>query len=55
LPVALDGERPGLRHDLPRVGQHSAEVAREAGLSEAEVKALLAKGVLAGPATSDSG
>jgi crotonobetainyl-CoA:carnitine CoA-transferase CaiB-like acyl-CoA transferase len=46
LPVALDGERPGLRHDLARVGQHSAEVAREAGLSEAEVAELVARGVL---------
>ncbi|MFN6955092.1 MAG: CaiB/BaiF CoA transferase family protein [Acetobacteraceae bacterium] len=46
LPVALDGERPGLRHDLPRVGQHSAEVAREAGLSAAEVAGLVARGVL---------
>lgn len=46
LPVALDGERPGLRHDLPRVGEHSAEVAREAGLSEAEVAALFERGVL---------
>jgi len=49
LPVALDGQRPGLRHDLPRVGQHSVEVALEAGLSEAEVAGLLAKGVLAAP------
>ena len=46
LPVALDGQRPGLRHDLARVGQHSAEVAREAGLSEAEVAELAARGVL---------
>jgi len=46
LPVALDGQRPGLRHDLARVGQHSAEVAREAGLSEAEVAELVARGVL---------
>jgi crotonobetainyl-CoA:carnitine CoA-transferase CaiB-like acyl-CoA transferase len=46
LPLALDGQRPGLRHDLARVGQHSAEVAREAGLSEAEVAELAARGVL---------
>ena len=46
LPVALDGARPGLRHDLARVGQHSAEVAREAGLSEAEVAGLVERGVM---------
>jgi crotonobetainyl-CoA:carnitine CoA-transferase CaiB-like acyl-CoA transferase len=49
LPVALDGQRPGLRHDLARVGQHSAEVAREAGLDDAEVAALIARGVLVVP------
>jgi crotonobetainyl-CoA:carnitine CoA-transferase CaiB-like acyl-CoA transferase len=46
LPLALDGQRPGLRHDLARVGQHSGEVAREAGLSDAEVAELAARGVL---------
>jgi crotonobetainyl-CoA:carnitine CoA-transferase CaiB-like acyl-CoA transferase len=54
LPVALDGKRPGLRHDLPRVGQHSAEVAREAGLSEAEVAELMERGVLVAPTPARS-
>jgi crotonobetainyl-CoA:carnitine CoA-transferase CaiB-like acyl-CoA transferase len=54
LPLALDGKRPGLRHDLPRVGQHSAEVAREAGLSEAEVAELMERGVLVAPTPARS-
>ena len=29
LPVAFDGARPGLRRDLPGVGEHTAEILRE--------------------------
>jgi crotonobetainyl-CoA:carnitine CoA-transferase CaiB-like acyl-CoA transferase len=31
LPLALDGERLPLRHDLPAVGQHNAEIMAEIG------------------------
>ena len=31
LPVAFDGKRPALRHDLPGVGQHTAEILAELG------------------------
>jgi len=31
LPLALDGERLPLRHDLPAVGQHNAEIMAELG------------------------
>ena len=34
LPIAIDGERPGLRHDAPRVGEHGREVLAEAGLPD---------------------
>jgi len=34
LPLALDGERLPLRHDLPTVGQHNAEIMAEIGWPE---------------------
>ena len=45
VPVSFSGT-PGLRvqKPAPRLGQHSAEVLREAGLSEEAVQALLAMG-----------
>ncbi len=46
LPVALDGERLGVRRGLPKVGEHGAEVAAELGYSEAEVDELRAAGAL---------
>jgi crotonobetainyl-CoA:carnitine CoA-transferase CaiB-like acyl-CoA transferase len=46
IPLSIDGERPKLRHDLPTVGQHGAEVARELGLTEQQIKALQDKGSL---------
>ncbi|MDE2006126.1 MAG: CoA transferase [Rhodospirillales bacterium] len=46
LPVVLDGARPGLRRQPPRPGEHGIEIAREAGLSEAEIAALIASGAL---------
>ena len=48
LPFAFDGWRPKVRHDVPRLGEHSFDIAREAGLGEAEVAALVKKGVLRG-------
>ena len=41
LPLEIDGERPGLRYDIPRVGEHLAEVARELGMSAPEIEELL--------------
>jgi crotonobetainyl-CoA:carnitine CoA-transferase CaiB-like acyl-CoA transferase len=49
LPVSLPGGRPGLRRQPPRPGEHGAELAREAGLSVAEIAALVANGTLATP------
>ena len=46
IPLSIDGQRPVLRHDLPRVGQHGAEIARELGLSDAQIEALQKAGVL---------
>ncbi len=49
LPILMAGGRPGLRRQPPRAGEHNAELAREAGLGEAELRALLADGTLAEP------
>ncbi len=46
LPLEFDGERPGLRHDIPRAGEQGAELCRELGLGEAEISELIAAGIL---------
>lgn len=46
LPISLDGRRMGIRRQPPRSGEHSADIAREAGLSEAEIDAMVAEGTL---------
>jgi crotonobetainyl-CoA:carnitine CoA-transferase CaiB-like acyl-CoA transferase len=40
LPLMLDGQRPGVRHSPPKLGEHSAEILSELGYSAAEIKAL---------------
>ena len=42
LPVALNGERIGLRHNPPKVCEHTDEVLREAGLSGAQIISMRA-------------
>ena len=46
LPVSIGGWRPSVRHDLAKVGEHTLEVARESGLSDEELRAMAADGVL---------
>jgi len=46
LPVSINGLRLGLRRQPPAAGEHSREIAAEAGLSEAEIDELLAAGTL---------
>lgn len=46
LPITLGGQRPGVRLDVPGRGQHSRDVAKEAGLADEEIEMLLAAGVL---------
>ena len=47
LPLEMGGERFGVRRDLPLAGEQSVDIAREAGLSDAEIERLKAAGVLA--------
>lgn len=54
LPVEFDGQRPGVRRDLPTAGEHSVEVAQSLGLSEAQIDALIEHGVLKGSRQPES-
>jgi crotonobetainyl-CoA:carnitine CoA-transferase CaiB-like acyl-CoA transferase len=50
LPLALDDWRPDLREEVPLTGEHSRQLAEQAGLSPTEIDALEAAGILATPA-----
>jgi crotonobetainyl-CoA:carnitine CoA-transferase CaiB-like acyl-CoA transferase len=49
LPVEFgsDRQRPGIRRQPPRIGEHNAEVLAEAGFSAAEIAALAQAGIVA--------
>jgi crotonobetainyl-CoA:carnitine CoA-transferase CaiB-like acyl-CoA transferase len=47
LPIELDGHRPGLRLQAPRIGEHTRAVLSEIGLGEDEIAALEGDGVVA--------
>jgi len=46
LPLAFDGERPGLRRDLPAVGEQDTEICLELGYDAAEIARMRAAGTL---------
>ena len=46
LPIEMDGERLGRRLDVPRVGEHTQDIARELGLSAEEIKTLIDEKVI---------
>jgi crotonobetainyl-CoA:carnitine CoA-transferase CaiB-like acyl-CoA transferase len=48
LPLAWDGARLPLRASPPRVGEHTRALLAEAGLDEAAIEALIARGAAAG-------
>ena len=48
LPLAIEGERPALRHDLRPPGADNDAIAAELGYAAEEIAALRRKGVLAG-------
>jgi crotonobetainyl-CoA:carnitine CoA-transferase CaiB-like acyl-CoA transferase len=49
LPVefGVDRQRPGIRRQPPRMGEHNAEVLNEAGFTTAEIADLAEAGVIA--------
>ena len=49
-PLSIDGSAQRPPGPAPTLGQHSAELLREAGLSEAEIGRLIADAVVIGPA-----
>jgi crotonobetainyl-CoA:carnitine CoA-transferase CaiB-like acyl-CoA transferase len=52
LPFTIGGERLGIRHQPPLLGEHTAELLRAAGYSDAQVEAMLAAGAAAGTANT---
>lgn len=46
LPLRMDGRRSAVRLDLPKAGEHGPELARQLGLSEAEIERLIDDGIL---------
>ena len=48
LPLTLDGERPGIRLDPPKLGQHTNELLGELGYTGGELEALKSSHVIAG-------
>jgi crotonobetainyl-CoA:carnitine CoA-transferase CaiB-like acyl-CoA transferase len=46
LPLEFDNKRLGRRRDIPRLGEHSLEIARELGLDPVLIDALVSDGVL---------
>ncbi len=53
-PIRLERSKPSLRRVPPKFSQHTAEVLGEFGYSEAEIDALVAKGVVCGANASAS-
>ena len=46
LPLEMDGQRFKRRLDVPRLGEHSAMIARELGCDQAMIAELIAEGVI---------
>jgi len=46
LPLEMDGERFGVRRDVPRAGEHTRELLREAGYPDSSIADLLARKVI---------
>jgi crotonobetainyl-CoA:carnitine CoA-transferase CaiB-like acyl-CoA transferase len=48
MPFTLDGERPGIRLQPPHIGEHSNELLKEVGYSDAQIAALKAHHITLG-------
>ena len=46
LPLQFGDKRLGCRRDIPRLGEHSLEIARELGMDQAVIENLISDGVL---------
>ncbi|HSW08316.1 CaiB/BaiF CoA transferase family protein [Aquabacterium sp.] len=46
LPLTLDGERPGVRSQPPRLGEHTRELLAQAGYSAQDIDALLSADII---------
>jgi crotonobetainyl-CoA:carnitine CoA-transferase CaiB-like acyl-CoA transferase len=46
LPIEMDGARPVAGGALPSAGEHTEQVLREMGISESELRELVANGVV---------
>jgi len=46
LPLSLNGRRTHIRHDLPRIGQHSRDILGAAGFDADEIAALIDAGAV---------
>lgn len=50
-PIRFSGSHFEVRHPQPQLGEHSVQVLQEAGLSEAAVQSLIARGITRSPLT----
>ena len=46
FPITLEGLRLGVRIDPPRLGEHTFELLRQMGSSDAEIEAMRSRGVV---------
>jgi len=46
LPIEIGGKRLGLHRDLPQIGEHTEEILKSAGYSDAQLKELTEKSVI---------
>ncbi len=48
LPLMLDEQRPGIRLNPPRLGEHTAELLRELGYDDMQIESMSQKKIIAG-------
>ena len=48
LPLMLDGQRPGVRLNPPKLGEHNEEVLLSLGSSEEQIRQMIKANIIAG-------